>query len=113
MSRVHFSRGIAGILILCSLSIQGSLKAQEASTQGETLNTSENVKYPNGISEFPSNQNSGEFPLLPTVDTTPDPTIQVGPGVVVGPGVYVNGKPMANPLLKDVLPANHPLLINE
>ena len=91
-----------------------SLSAETLESDFERKDTGiENIKFPNNI---PEHQGVGQHgkPLLipPTVDIQPDPTIQVGPGVVVGPNVYVKGKPMPNPLLKDVLPANHPLLTN-
>ena len=71
-----------------------------------------NQKYPNGITEHQDSETQTRFPIHPNIDVRPDPTIQVGPGVVVGPNVFVGDKPLPNPLLKDVLPQNHPLLTN-
>lgn len=71
--------------------------------------TEENIKNPNGIPEHQSSEINEPF-LHPNINVRPDPSIQIGPGVINGPGVYLRGQPMPNPLLKDVLPANHPLL---
>lgn len=107
-------------LVLVQVFFLSVLAASQGAIAGETeLNppsqnqgSPQNSQYPNGISQ-PGYGNGADLSLPATIDVTPDPTIQIGPGVVVGPGVFVNGKPIKNPLLKDVLPPNHPLLINQ
>ena len=103
--------GIQGIPILLTLSILPCLKVQAQElpdhrwiTPGQDSQTPRNVKYPNGISE--TEHSSGQkAPLVIAPDTTPDPTVQIGPGVVFGPGVLIRGKPAENPLLKDAIPS--------
>lgn len=91
----------------------GDLSAQtlDSEVQNPKANV-ENTKYPNGISEHQNIRQNHESLVYPSVDTQPDPTVTIGPGVIIGPNVYIRGKPAQNPLLKDVLPANHPLLTN-
>ena len=96
---------LLGGTVCCTFLTNQAMALPQELEHEERLNDdsgSENIQFPNGI---PEHQKPNGVPLTPThIDVTPDPTIQVGPGVVVGPGVFVRGKPMPNPLLKDVLP---------
>ncbi len=111
------ARMLIGFLCFTAMTIQ-PLQAQppnaiqvEASPVG-VQTRARDEKYPIGISEHQAVEIQERFPINSKINVRLDPTIQIGPGVIVGPNVLGGDKPLPNPLIKDVLPQDHPIITN-